>query len=232
MARFFLLPTSCPPRQLLHHSFLSLVNVLTAALLSASLVSFTRRGLVRRATRCITRLFLLMSCPARRSLDRSFGSLVEVLPAAPLAAFLVSFSCRGLARHTARFIARLFLVPTFCPPCRWLYHLFRSLVQVLPAAPLAASLVCFFCRRLAFRAARCITRFCLLLTSCAPRRMLNRSFVSLAVVLSAALLAASLVSFPCGLLARRASRRIPHFFRSRVGLLDAPLPISLASSAC
>jgi hypothetical protein len=34
-------------------------------------------------------------------------------------------------------------LPTPCPPSRWLHHWFLSLIDVLPAAPLTASLVSF-----------------------------------------------------------------------------------------
>jgi hypothetical protein len=58
-----------------------------------------------------------------RSLNRSFLSLADVLPAVPLAVSLVS--------HRS----------TSCPPRRSLNRLFLSIFDALPAAPLAVSLV-------------------------------------------------------------------------------------------
>jgi hypothetical protein len=48
---FLRLLTACPARRSLHRLFVLLVNVLPAASLAASLVSFTRRRLARRAAR-------------------------------------------------------------------------------------------------------------------------------------------------------------------------------------
>jgi hypothetical protein len=70
-----------------------------------------------------------------------FLSLTDVMPAAPLAASLVALTRPGLGCPTARSIAHFFLLPTYCPPLSSLYRQFRLLDEVLPAAPLAASLV-------------------------------------------------------------------------------------------
>jgi hypothetical protein len=101
-----------------------------------------------------------------------------------------------------------------------LYRSILSLADDLPAVPLPASLVSFCCRRLACRAARCISRFFLSPTSCPLRRPLHRTFLSIADDLPAVPIAASLVSFssrPAALFAaslvsfscRRHARRIP-----------------------
>jgi hypothetical protein len=87
----------------LHPLFPLLVNDFPAAPSAASLVSVSCRRHARRAARCIARFILLStSCPPRRSLHRSFFSLADVLPAAPLAELLVAFSCRLLARRATR----------------------------------------------------------------------------------------------------------------------------------
>jgi hypothetical protein len=117
-----------------------------------------------------------MSCPPCRSLRRSFLSHAVVFPAAPLAASLLCFSSRRLARRAARCIARLFLLPTPCPPRRSLNRCFVSLDDALPSAPLAESLVSFSRGRHARRAARSIAHLFLLPTSCPSRRWLHRSF--------------------------------------------------------
>jgi hypothetical protein len=80
------------------------------------------------------------------------------------------------------------------PPRRSLYRLFRSILGVLPAAPLAVSLVSFPRRRLPRRVARCI----------------DRSFSC--QCLARAPFAASLVSLSCRRLAHRAARCIARFF--------------------
>jgi hypothetical protein len=166
---------------LLYRSFLSLADHLPAAPLAASLVSFTRQGLARRAARCIARFFLLpTTCPPCCSLNRSFLSLADDLPAAPLAASLVLFTRSGLPRRAARCIARFFHLPTSCPLCRSLYRLFFPLVDDLPPALLAAPLVSFTRRGLTSR-----------------RRSLYRLFLSPVNRLPAAPLAASLVAFSC-----------------------------------
>jgi hypothetical protein len=209
IARFFLLRRSralCPS---LHRSFLSLVDVLHAALLAKSLVLFPRPQLARRAAHCIACLFhLSTSCPPRRSLHRLFYSLVhslpaalltaslvtsliDMLPAASLSASLVSFPRRQLARRAAHRIACLFHLSTSCPPRRSRHRMFIFLVDVQPTAPLAESLVSFTCRRLGRRAARCFACFYHLSTSCPPRRFLRRLFSSLADVLPAVLLTGS-----------------------------------------
>jgi hypothetical protein len=140
---------------------------------------------------------LSTSCPPRRSLTRSFLSLADVLPAAPLVVSPVFFTRRRLSHRAAVCIARFFLLPMTYPPRRSLHHSFVSLADFLPAVPLVAYLVSFTRRRLARRAARCVTRFFLLLTSCAPRLSLHRSFLSLADTLPAAPLAEPLVSLSC-----------------------------------
>jgi hypothetical protein len=189
--------------------FRSLDNVWRAAPLALSPVSFTSRGLARRAA-CRIACFspLLTSCPPRCSLHSSFLCLVDVLPTAPLAAQLVSFSCQRFARRAARCITCFFLLLTSCPLRRSLHRSFLSLADILPAVPPAVSLVCSSCRRLAHRAVRCIARFFLFLTSCPP----CRSCLSVGDVLPAALLAASLVSFSCQRFACPAVRFIARFF--------------------
>jgi hypothetical protein len=114
----------------------------------------------------------------RRSLHCPFRYAADATPAAPLAASLVSFSCRRplapplaislvfltgqpLAYGAARCIAPFFLPPTPRSPHRSLSRLFFSPANLLPAAPLAESLVSFSRRRHAGHATRCITRFCL-----------------------------------------------------------------------
>lgn len=122
----------------------------------------------------ITRFFLsLAACPPRRWLHRFFLSLVDILPAAPLAVSRVSFTRRRFAHRTARCIARFFFVEVL--PVS-LYCLLVSLIDVLPAAWLAASLVTLTSRRLARHAARCIACFFHSSTSCPTRRSLHRSF--------------------------------------------------------
>jgi hypothetical protein len=94
VARFFLLSTFFPPRRSTRRSFLSVADVLPAAALAVSLVSFSCQGFARRAVRCIARFFFSStSCPPHRSLFGSFLPLVDVFVAARLAASLVSFSC-------------------------------------------------------------------------------------------------------------------------------------------
>jgi hypothetical protein len=118
------------------------------ARVSSSILSLV--GLPPAAPLCIARFFLLMTPgPRRRSLHRSFLSLADVLPAAPLPESPVSLSRRRLARRAARGIARSFLLPTSGPPRPSLNRSFLFLADTLPAAPLAASLVSFSCRRLA-----------------------------------------------------------------------------------
>jgi hypothetical protein len=126
--------------------FLLLGDFRTVALLAALLDSVTRGRLARRAVRSVVCLILLpTSLPPCRSLHRTFHSLVEVSTGAPLAASLVYFSYRRLARRAARWIARFFLFTTPSPtsrsPRRSQHRLFLSLADVLPATPLAASLV-------------------------------------------------------------------------------------------
>jgi hypothetical protein len=92
------LSTSCPLLRSLHRLILSVVDVLPAAPLAASLVSFPRRRLARCSAPCIARLFLVhtSASPPRRSRNPSFLSVVEVFPAVPLAVSLVSFTRRQL----------------------------------------------------------------------------------------------------------------------------------------
>jgi hypothetical protein len=91
-----------PPRRSLHRSFVSLAEDMTAAPLAASLVSFSSGRLARGAARCNGRfIFLSTSFPPRRSQHRSFLSLADVSPAAPLAVSCVTFACRRLARRAA-----------------------------------------------------------------------------------------------------------------------------------
>jgi hypothetical protein len=150
IARFFRWSTSCPPRRSLRRSFLSLVDVLPAAPLAASFVSFARRYLARRPARCIARFFLLptccpphrslyrlfRTCPSRRVLHRSFLSLADDMPDAPLAASLVSSACQRFALRSARYIACFVHSTTSFPPRLSLRRSFLSLVDVLSAAPL------------------------------------------------------------------------------------------------
>jgi hypothetical protein len=71
----------------MYRSFLSPADVLPAIPLDVSLLSCSRRRLARRAAPCIACFFLLpTSCPPYRLLNRSFLSLADVMPAAPLAA--------------------------------------------------------------------------------------------------------------------------------------------------
>jgi hypothetical protein len=96
------LPTTCLQCRSLHRSFLSVADDLPAALLAASLVSFSRRRLARYVARCIPRFFLLpTTCPPCRSLHRSFLSLADVLFAALLAVPLVSLTGQPLGRGAA-----------------------------------------------------------------------------------------------------------------------------------
>jgi hypothetical protein len=140
-----------------------------------------------------------------------FFSPVNSLPAAPLAESLVSFSFRRLDRRAARCIARFFLLPTPRVPCRSLYRLFFSPVNLLHTAPLAESLVSFSFPRLAHRAACCIACFSHRTTGCPQRRSLNISFLSLFDGLTAAPLAGSLDSFCCRHHACHAARCIACF---------------------
>jgi hypothetical protein len=201
------MPTTCPPRRWLHRSlnpsyfplstsyppcrslcrlFRSLLEVLPAAPLSESLVSFSCRRLARRAAHYSTCFVLCWrSYPPRRSRNRSILSHTDVLPAAPLAASLVSFTCPPLASRAARCFSCFFLLSLSCQPRRSLNRLFPSLADDLSAAPLAALAVSFTSRGVSRGAAHCIARSFLLLSSCAPRWSLHRSFLSLADVLPA-----------------------------------------------
>jgi hypothetical protein len=175
---------------LLNRWFLSLVDVLPAAPLSALLVSFPDRHLPHRAAGSIAGFFVIStSCPPRRSLHL-VTLLINVWHAAPLAASHVSFSCQQLARRAARFIACFFLLPTTFPPRRSLHRLISSLVDVWPSALLAASLVSFACHCLDRRTGRQIAHASLSLAapvsaslislSRPPRRSPDRSFLFVA----------------------------------------------------
>jgi hypothetical protein len=114
--------------------FLSHVISLLAVPFAASLVSFPCRQLSGRAACCIACVILLRtSCPPRCSLNRSFLPIAFVLQDALLAASLVSFDRRHLARRALRGIAHL-------TPRHSLHHFFFSLVDVLPTAALAVIL--------------------------------------------------------------------------------------------
>jgi hypothetical protein len=90
------------PRQLMNRRFLSPADDTHAVPLAESLVSFSRRSLARHGARCVTCLFLLtMSYPPRRSLNRSFLSLADALPGAPLVVSFVCFSRRRIDRGAA-----------------------------------------------------------------------------------------------------------------------------------
>jgi hypothetical protein len=81
------------------------------------------------------------------------------------------------------------------------------------------SFVSFSCRRLARRAARCITCVFLFTTTCLLRRLLNCPFVSPADNMPAVPLTESLVSFSRRRHTRRAARCIARFF-----LFSTPCP--------
>jgi hypothetical protein len=96
----------------------SLVNVLPIAPLTAFLSTFRCRWLSRcgaRSTACY--FYSSTSYPLYHSPDLSFLSPVDGLSAVPLIA-LVSFSCRWLTRHAARYIAYFFHLLTSGPSCR------------------------------------------------------------------------------------------------------------------
>jgi hypothetical protein len=118
----------------------------------------------------------LKACPPCRTPYCSFLFLVYNLLAVPHAASLVSFTGRRVARRSPyRLLLSLGdVLPSRCS----LRRLFHSLVDVLPAAPLANSLVSFPRRRLACRGAHCIVCF-FSSTAYPPRRSLNRLFLSL-----------------------------------------------------
>jgi hypothetical protein len=142
VASFSAQSTACPRRRSLNRSFLSLADALRAAPLAVLLVSLTSQPLARRAARQNDRFFRLPTgCPTRRSLNRSFLSLADTLPAVPLGESLVSFSFRRLARHSARCILRFFLLQMPCPWRHSLNRSFLSLADALPAAPLRVPLV-------------------------------------------------------------------------------------------
>jgi hypothetical protein len=79
--------------------------------------------------------------PPRTIPDRSFLSLADILPTAPLAVSLVSLTGQPLARGAARCIARCFLLLTSLPPRQSLHRSFLSPDEAPPAEPLAVSLV-------------------------------------------------------------------------------------------
>jgi hypothetical protein len=122
ITRFFPLSMACPSRRSLRRLFLSLLDVMSTAPPTGSLLSSVRTS----------------HCTQRASSDRLFPWFVNVLPTAPLAASHFSFPCRRLARRADH-------STTSSPPRRSLHRVFLLLVDVVPAAPLAASLVSFSC---------------------------------------------------------------------------------------
>jgi hypothetical protein len=105
-------------------------------------------------------------CRPRRSLYPSLfflaGDVLAAMPAAPLAALLVSLDSRRLVRRAVRCFAAFFLLLTSCAARRSLSRSFLSIAEILPTTPLAESLVAFDCRRLGHRASPCIARLFLL----------------------------------------------------------------------
>jgi hypothetical protein len=108
-------------------------------------------------------------------------------------------------------IARIFRSPTTLlvgsllpslSAVRLATSLFLCFVDVTPAVPLPVSLASFSCQRLSRYAACFIARFPQRSTTCLWHRSMNRSFLSLADVLSTTPIAVSLVSF--------LGRRLPH----------------------
>jgi hypothetical protein len=113
---------------------LSLVDDLPTVPFAASLVSFTRRRLGRRAARSIACSFhASTSYPPCRLLHRLLLSLVDVLPAKPLTESLVYFACRRLPRRATRCLARCFHLSMTCPPRHSVHCLFLSFVGGLRA---------------------------------------------------------------------------------------------------
>jgi hypothetical protein len=124
----------------------SLLKGCAAAPHASSLVSPTSQPLDRSNVRCIACFLRLpTACPPRCALNRSFLSLVNHFPAAPLAASLVSLTGQPLARRAACYIARFFLLPMPCSRHRSLYPSFLSFADDLPVVPLAESLHSFSC---------------------------------------------------------------------------------------
>jgi hypothetical protein len=120
-ACFFRLSTLCPSQRLLHRLFLPLVDNLPAVLLTACWICFACLGLDCHAVRRIAHISASLAAPVapplagslvslsrspRRSPDRSSLSVARcaarriprfsVLPAAPLAGSLISFSVQRL----------------------------------------------------------------------------------------------------------------------------------------
>jgi hypothetical protein len=159
--RSFVSPADATPAAPLTASLvLSLVDILSAALFAASLVSFSRRRHARRGGHCIALFFLLTTpWPPGCSLHRSFLSLADVLHALSLAESLLSLTCRCLARGAAHCNSCFVLLSTSCPWRRSPHHLFPSLVDVLAAVPITESLVSCSCARLSHRVARCVDTF-------------------------------------------------------------------------
>jgi hypothetical protein len=79
-----------------------------------------------------------------------------------------------------------------CPPHDSLHRLFLSHGDLLPTAPLASLHVSFTHRRLARHTGRCIACFVPFSTSELPRCWLHRLFLSLANILPAVQIVASL----------------------------------------
>jgi hypothetical protein len=82
----------------------------------------------------------IVPCPLRSSLDRSFLSLVAVLPTVAVTGSYVSFSWRRVARCSVtrtRCIVRFFLLP----PTYSLHCSFVSRAHVFPVAPLPVWLI-------------------------------------------------------------------------------------------
>jgi hypothetical protein len=194
------------PRSL-YRILVLLIHILPGSPLAVLLVCFTCRCLAHCPACWIPCLFYPpTSCPPRCLLNHSFPFVDE-----PNDESLVS-SCLHLACLAACYITCFFYLPTSCPHRRLLDCFFALLVDVLTAALLAGSLVCFTRRCLARRAPCRITPF-LLLTSCLPRRTMNRTFLFV-YVLPASPLATSLVSFTCRRVARIAACRIACLFYS------------------
>jgi hypothetical protein len=168
-----------------------------------------------------------MSCPPRRFLRRLFDSLVDSLPAEPLAESLVSFTCRRLGHRAGHCYACFYPLSTSYPPHRFLRHLVYSLVDSLPATLLTVSVGCFSCRHPARHAACCVACFIASSTACPPRCSWNHLVLSLVDILAAAPLTAKLVSITCS---HRFQRR--SFYSLVDSLPPAPLPESLVSITC
>jgi hypothetical protein len=128
ITRFYHSPTTFPSCCSQYRVFRSLVEVLPAALLAVLILSFSWGRLVRGSAHP----------------HRSFLSLADILPAARYAGSLVSFTRRDFPRCAARCIVCFLHSLRSFPPCRSLHRSFLSDADVLPAAPLAVSLVTFY----------------------------------------------------------------------------------------